>query len=297
MQVLNKDLEKHIRTYDRKMKKKKRNGYRICPVCEIKHKLRSHCCTSCRRELGLLVKVVGGNHYRGKVSITKIVWLKHKYRTDNIFTLLKKRPELFWDDSNKTERLIFKKQIQKKQSKYKNVKYTRWESSVPPFVQSLMLKHKDKELLTISGSRENPFIHFVCGRCKKEQALKFKDLQKGVGHGCVAGKSTGEAVVEEHLKRRFDIKVQRETLTCINPLTGYRLPYDIEIVNKKILIEVQGKQHVEFVKYFHGTIDNFYYQQRKDDYKKRFAEKKGYKIIYIYYDEIKDGSYIQKLNF
>ena len=73
------------------------------------------------------------------------------------------------------------------------------------------------------------------------------------------------------------------------------MPYDIEIVDKKLLIEIQGNQHLEYIEYFHGTIENFYYQQRKDSYKKRFAEHKGYKLIYIYYDEIKDGSFKDKL--
>jgi hypothetical protein len=123
----------------------------------------------------------------------------------------------------------------------------------------------------------------------------YKDLKADKGHNCSGSKSSGEIVVEEYLKQFVDIKTQRDTLKCINPITGRQLPYDIEIVGKNILVEIQGQQHLKYIEYFHGTIDNFYYQQRKDSYKKRFAESKGYKLLYIYYDDIKNGNYKEKL--
>lgn len=71
------------------------------------------------------------------------------------------------------------------------------------------------------------------------------------------------------------------------------MPYDIEISNKKIIIEIQGRQHYEYIPYFHGTIDGFKYQQLKDRIKKDYAESKGYDVIYISYNELENGSYKQ----
>ena len=61
------------------------------------------------------------------------------------------------------------------------------------------------------------------------------------------------------------------------------------------MIEIQGEQHLRFIEYFHETIENFEYQKRKDDYKRRWAENKGYKIIYIYYDEFDNEYYKRKI--
>ena len=77
------------------------------------------------------------------------------------------------------------------------------------------------------------------------------------------------------IRERYTIKTQRKTLKCVNSITGYPLPYDIERPALKIIIEIQGEQHNKYIEYFHGTIENFYYQQRKDAYKKAYAEKNG----------------------
>ena len=84
---------------------------------------------------------------------------------------------------------------------------------------------------------------------------------------------------------------------CRNPITGGQLPYDIEIPILKIVIEVQGPQHYQYIPYFHGSEENFHYQQRKDDYKRRYAEKHGYQVIYIDYADIGSGKYQQLLSF
>ena len=84
-------------------------------------------------------------------------------------------------------------------------------------------------------------------------------------------------------------------MQCINPDTGYVMPYDFEIVGKKVLIEVQGEQHRFFIPRFHVTEDGFEYQKKKDEYKKQFAEENGYELIEIWYDEIEDGTFKQKI--
>lgn len=57
--------------------------------------------------------------------------------------------------------------------------------------------------------------------------------------------------VEQYINNNYEYHINTEydcNLVTINPLTGYILPYDIEVVindDKSLYIEVQGKQHFE----------------------------------------------------
>ncbi|MGL4741372.1 MAG: hypothetical protein ACRC41_11295 [Sarcina sp.] len=80
---------------------------------------------------------------------------------------------------------------------------------------------------------------------------------------------------------------------CINPKTGYPLPYDICINynGKKYLLEIHGPQHERYIPYFHRKgIRDFDYQCWKDNYKKEWAISKGYiyKCFWVEYDSIED---------
>ncbi|CAK7022464.1 MAG: hypothetical protein PEPC_00933 [Peptostreptococcus russellii] len=268
---------------------------KICTICEQPHRTRTQLCAICNKkskELGQRLPYV-----KGKASISKLLWLKKKYRTNDIFKLLNSNPSLYWDGSNKKERNFYKGNIRyyHKSNSYMNINYEKWENNIPLYIFNEFKKHPDKELITISGEKTNPNIYYLCKLCKEEQVQTFKDLKTGKGHNCTSIKSSGEIIVEDYLKKFVEIKTQYDTLKCLNPKTKRQLPYDIEIVGKKILIEIQGDQHLKFIEYFHGTIENYNYQQKKDSYKKDFAEKKEYKLIYIYYDEIKDGSFKNKI--
>ena len=41
-----------------------------------------------------------------------------------------------------------------------------------------------------------------------------------------------------------------------------RLLFDFYVRTLGILVECQGRQHTEFVKHFHGQVENFYSQKR-----------------------------------
>lgn len=89
---------------------------------------------------------------------------------------------------------------------------------------------------------------------------------------------------EKFVKRYLDFLgvnycTQGDTLKCINPKTGRVLPYDFELPEEKIIIEVNGKEHYRFIKYFHGNKEGFEYQKYKDEVKREFALSKGYKYI------------------
>ena len=157
-----------------------------------------------------------------------------------------------------------------------------------------MKRYPTRKLLTLSGDKSNPIIHYVCIKCGEDQAHWLSNISKG--HNCSASKSSGQILVEEFLKGKgIYYKTEFKTLKCINPITERQLPYDVEIMDKKVLIEIQGGQHMKFSAYFHGTEENFEYQKRKDSYKRRWAERQSYKLLYLYYIDFENGKYKEKI--
>lgn len=108
-------------------------------------------------------------------------------------------------------------------------------------------------------------------------------------------RSKGEKAVEDFLKNiNLPYYTQYNTLKCINPITGKQLPYDFEIPNFKIIIEVQGKQHYEPVPYFHNTT-NMNYQIFKDIIKRQYAIQNGYKFLCIFPEDFDNNIFKQKI--
>ena len=66
---------------------------------------------------------------------------------------------------------------------------------------------------------------------------------------------------------------------------GTQLSLDFYNHNRKIAIEVQGAQHLKFVKHFHKTRANFVRQIRRDNKKLEFCEMNDIKLIEIYPDD------------
>ena len=85
----------------------------------------------------------------------------------------------------------------------------------------------------------------------------------------------------------------------INPYTKMPLPFDNEIPDKKVIIEVHGNQHYEETGWHitHAKVsgrtptEEFEYQKWKDQYKKDYAINQGYTYIEIPYWTIQDESY------
>ena len=63
------------------------------------------------------------------------------------------------------------------------------------------------------------------------------------------------------------------------------LEYDIYIKTRNILIEYNGRQHYEYVPFFHSSYKEFLQQKRRDSKKKWLARKQGVQLIIIKYNE------------
>lgn len=280
-----KSLKKFICPFCKNEYKVNTTKVKVCTLCEKPHRCRTQLCTKCNKQSKDL-----------KVSITKLLTLKYYYKTNDIFKILEEKPFLLHSKVNKEKALEFKRNIREyhRSSEYRREEYKKWECNIPPYIINAMKKYPMRELLTLSGDKSNPTVHYMCKACGEEQVCKFRDLNRG--HGCVTSKSSGEVIVENFLNEQgIKFYTQMNTLKCFNPITKRQLPYDIEIIGKKVLIEIQGEQHLRFIEHFHGTSENFQYQQRKDDYKRRWAEKNGYTVVYIYYNEFNNHEYKRKI--
>ena len=63
--------------------------------------------------------------------------------------------------------------------------------------------------------------------------------------------------------------------------------FDFYIPSKNLIIEFHGKQHYEFIDFFHNTEEDFLYRCSKDKIKKEKALQEGYNYISIKYSLIK----------
>lgn len=263
----------------------KRKDYKVCLLCQKPHKCKTQLCFKCNKARKDL-----------DISISKLLMLKKLYQCNDVYSLLNEKPYLLNSKIDHNTSLLNKRNVKKYYDSYdyKNTSYKKWNSEIPLFISKEMEKYPTRKLMTISGDKQNPNIHYLCLSCNEEQICRLNDIDKG--HDCSKYKSTGEILVETFLQEsNIPYVTQFKTLKCYNPITQRQLPYDIELVGKKIVIEIQGEQHISYVEYFHGTIDNFQYQLRKDDYKKRWAISKGYKILYIYYDDFINDKYKTKI--
>lgn len=94
------------------------------------------------------------------------------------------------------------------------------------------------------------------------------------------------------------------TILPINPKTNYPLPFDNEIKELRLIIEVMGKQHYEMSGFntlnaIHNNStpeEEYIYSKWKDNYKKQYALDHGYfylELLYTYFD---DNTYINCIN-
>lgn len=65
------------------------------------------------------------------------------------------------------------------------------------------------------------------------------------------------------------------------------LKVDFLLPDLKVAIEVQGRQHAEYIKHFHGSRDGFEESQARDRAKQEGVEAAGYTLIAVDDVEVK----------
>lgn len=122
---------------------------------------------------------------------------------------------------------------------------------------------------------EAAMANFACPKCNRERT--WSRLQRKV-HAYISSKYD-------------DIRNEREcTFTAKNPLTGYPMPYDNEIVELGLIIEVQGMQHYrDYVRPNEMNANGGNTRAFRDKEKREQAISHGYSYLEIpFYAEYKD---------
>ena len=110
----------------------------------------------------------------------------------------------------------------------------------------------------------------------------YSSLLTGSTKSCGCMRSVGEYNINTYLTSKninFYSQIKFEGLIGIG---GKSLSYDFYLPDYHILIEAQGKQHEQPIKYF-GGHEHFKIQQEHDKRKREYAEKNGYKLLEIWY--------------
>lgn len=110
-------------------------------------------------------------------------------------------------------------------------------------------------------------------------------FKKPSKHDKVKGESKGETLCREAAQRVFGVpfvKVRPDFLK--NNVTGYNLELDIYNEDLKIAIEYNGRQHYEFVPFFHKNHEHFMNQKYRDEIKKMICKQQGIHLIEVSYE-------------
>jgi len=278
-----------------KAKKKNVNVYpfdiKKCPICERPVKSRGWYCPTCiKRTRSLNEYFMERFRLKYPVGKSMVARMSEMYpNVSNIFEHIYDNPHLIFTYFNlpKDKRKLLRESYKTK----KNENDLLSLDNIPRYVLNYLRDREDLQLLNVNGKASAIEIRCRCLRCNNDYTVSWDELKKGF-HRCDSSISSGECVVMRFLKEQgINYKSQYDTLDCRNPKTGHQLPYDFELVDRKVIIEVQGNQHKMFSKYFHTSEEAFEYQQFKDKVKREYAIRNGYQFIELFYDDFKKDKY------
>jgi len=107
------------------------------------------------------------------------------------------------------------------------------------------------------------------------------------GNGCpICSSSKGELAIKAILENHNIKHIQQYNI----PEVANRLSYDFYLPDYNILIEFHGKQHFEYIPYFHRTEDGFLSQKNRDDMVRSNAIQFKYRYLEFNYKQLKELS-------
>ena len=166
-------------------------------------------------------------------------------------------------------------------------------------------KRKGFEYMVIMSIFIMIFLYFINDRKKGTYAQKYLSYSTTEGeyiqyHEKQRSESKPESITRNILQRIFKkpfVSIRPDFL--YNPVTGKNLEIDCYNDELKLGVEYNGKQHEEFVPYFHRYKGNFTQQRYRDELKKLLCQNNGITLIsipsYIPYNKL-DQFITNKLN-
>lgn len=126
-----------------------------------------------------------------------------------------------------------------------------------------------------------------------EKSSPRQHHKKKENNGC----SKGELLCKQHLENRFQLPfIKCRPSFLYNEVTGENLELDLYNNDLKLAVEYNGRQHYEFVPFFHQTRDKFQTQKYRDRMKQELCAKQKIFLIIVPFTvpDQKIGSYIDE---
>lgn len=109
--------------------------------------------------------------------------------------------------------------------------------------------------------------------------------------------SKGEQICRAHVQKRLGLPfVKCRPPFLYNEVTGENLELDLYNDKLKLAVEYNGRQHYEYIPFFHQTRDKFQTQKYRDKMKHDLCQKHGIRLIIVPFTVPHDqiGNYIDQ---
>jgi very-short-patch-repair endonuclease len=128
----------------------------------------------------------------------------------------------------------------------------------------------------------NKMFHFDCDKCNKTFKCQLSSITNGVWCSFCVNKT--EQILHDKLIEHYDVERQYKVDWCKNV---NRLPFDFVIEERKIIIELDGKQHFEQI----GNWPSPEETRKNDIYKMKCANENGFSVIRILQKDVYKNKY------
>lgn len=130
-----------------KANKSVQNNIKICSICEKPHRGKNQCCASCSKQLKELKSIIEPFSTAKRLSISKVVNIKAKYKPNNVFEFIKSNPYVWKNLDSYKKRLEIKRNMREyhRSNEYRNHIYSKWEENIPMFVLELFKDNPTKK--------------------------------------------------------------------------------------------------------------------------------------------------------
>ena len=135
------------------------------------------------------------------------------------------------------------------------------------------------------------YLRLYCNRCNKEhEQITYRCKNNDTCPNCNGSylESKGIIEIKEYLRNNNIIFEKEKTFkNCINPVSGYKLRFDIYIEHLDCCIEFDGIQHYKETKFF-GGMDRLEQSKYRDNLKTKYCEENNIKLIRIKYNKVRE---------
>ena len=132
----------------------------------------------------------------------------------------------------------------------------------------------------------NKIFEFDCNICNKIFKCQLSDVTKGVWCSFCVNKT--ELILFNKLKEKYDtLERQYKVDWCKNTKTNRYLPFDFVIEERKIIVELDGKQHFEQIGSWQSPEKN----REIDIYKMKCSNENSFSIIRILQKDVYFNKY------